>query len=104
MQEIELKVTSGVIRHFLAQNPRDWSQAQIAIVNPPFRANARNRVEIRLGGIISLLVGDTHAIWHSHNVASETQRKDFERLFLLLANHPDQPVAFSAEVKDCNRS
>lgn len=103
MQEIKLKVTSGVIRHIMAQNPRNWNQAQIAIINPPIVANAQKRVEIKLGGSISLIVGDTHAIWHSHNAISETQRKDFESLFFLLANHPDQPVAFLADIKEMEK-
>lgn len=92
METITLKVTSGVLNH--ANNSKQWNQTQIAIVKPKFKANAASPVNISIGGVINLVVGDTHAIWHSHNNDSELQKKNFERLFALLANNPDKEVEF----------
>jgi len=92
METITLKVTSNCLNH--VKNARTWSQAQITILHPKFDASAKNKVNIAIGGIINLVVGDTHAIWHSHNNTTEQQMKNFERLFPLLANNPDKEVKF----------
>lgn len=92
MKEISLKVTKKALDYLLKQ--KKWKQAQIAIVSPKFEATSTDRCEISIGGVINLTVGDTHAIWHSHNTTSEHQKKNFERLFALLANNPDQIVKF----------
>ena len=92
MNEVKLKVTSNVLRQVKQEDK--WHQAQIAVTSPTFGANSKNRKEIVLGGVIKLAVGDTHAIWYSHNKTTDTQMKDFKKLFFLLANHPDEEMKF----------
>ena len=92
MQEIILKVTSKTLTQVKKEDK--WHQAQIAIVLPKFQATSRDRQEIIIGGVIKLVVGDSHAIWHSHNSNSKKQESDFKKLFSLLANHPDEEIKF----------
>ncbi|MEK6201310.1 MAG: hypothetical protein N2A40_02665 [Desulfobulbaceae bacterium] len=98
MQEIVFKVTANSLKQ--VQKEDKWHQAQIAIVGTGFQATSVKRQEIIIGGVIKLIVGDSHAIWHSHNIISERQKKDFESLFSLLANHPDKNVSFLYEISD----
>ena len=93
MLEIILKVTSNSLKQVKKEGK--WHQAQIAIATPKFQATSKNRQAILIGGAIKLTVGDSHAIWHSHNTNPEQQKNDFEKLFMLLANHPDEKVQFS---------
>lgn len=90
MNEITLKVTTNCIRQ--VKKAEELHQAQITIVQPAFDANRDNKKEIVICGVIKLTVGDNHAIWHSHNTVPEKQKKDFEILFHLLANHRDEEV------------
>jgi hypothetical protein len=50
---------------------------------------------LRLGGRVSLVVGDRGAIWRAHN---EQYAGDFEALFALLARYPSQPMRFLCEL------
>ena len=56
-------------------------------------ANAENKVTVLVCGVFMLFVGDTGAIWRSHqNPGSQTD--DFDNLYSLLARRPDVSVTF----------
>ena len=59
-------------------------------------ANAANRISLKFANALRLNMGDTGAIWRSHNL-DNTQA--FERLFLLLANNPDTEFQFICAVE-----
>ncbi len=102
MDTVMLKVT----RKVLAQSQNSPDQRQIAISdasNPELKAQfemaGKNRkIRLLLARRISLCMGDTGAIWYSHNRASKKNQDDFDQLFLLLAHHPDAPFQFICEV------
>jgi hypothetical protein len=97
--EISLYVTPGVTDR-MATAPAH--QHQIAY-NEPSRdiaqrlrqVTGQQRVTVRLGGLVVLEVGDTGAIWRSHN---ERHTDDFEALFHLLARYPGRPMRFLCEL------
>jgi len=100
MNTISLAVTKKVAT-YLAANP-DVRERQIAIkdASPEIRASLdkatkTSPVTIRLGQRINLIVGDTHAIWRSHNTSRQAE---YDRLFDLLALHPDAPMLFTCEI------
>lgn len=96
MNTINIAVTKKTVA-YLADKP-DNNQRQIAIqdASPGLRkalnhANKNTPVTIRLAGRITLIVGDTHAIWRSHNIDNVDE---YDRLFDLLALRPDEPMFF----------
>lgn len=99
MDTVQLKVTSKV----LAQSQSDPDQRQISIsgassleLKALFKMAGKNsRVRLLLAERILLWMGDTGAIWYSHN---QDNQGGFERLFALLAHHPDAPFRFTCEV------
>jgi hypothetical protein len=100
MNTISLAVTKKVVS-YLAENP-DVRERQIAIkdVSPEIRsaldtATKDNRVSILLGVRINLVVGDTHAIWRSHNMDNLAE---YDLLFDLLALRPDAHMLFTCEL------
>ena len=100
MNSITLAVTQKTAA-YLADQP-DMGGRQIAIkdASPSIRvvldnANKKAPVTIRLGQRITLSVGDTHAIWRSHNMDNV---EEYDRLFDLLACHPDKPMLFPCEL------
>ena len=86
-------VTKGVLKQ--VNRSSDSKQAQIAFsgIAGATKANPR-RVTLRVNGDdYALVVGDSHAIWPSHQDAQTA--KCFERLFALLADRPGQRVPAS---------
>jgi hypothetical protein len=53
------------------------------------------RAKVVLGGFLTVVAGDTGAIWEAHNSG---HAEDFEALYTLLARKPDQEMEFSCEV------
>ena len=94
MAEIILKVTSKGLAY--KDRVNKWSAAQIAITSPGFDANRDNMIEIEIllewDAILS--IGDTHAIWYSHNDNTENKRKTFKKLYSMLAKTPDKKHTF----------
>ncbi len=99
MDTVMLKVT----RKVLAQSQKSPDQRQISISDASspelkalFETAGKNRqIRLLLAKSLSLWMGDTGAIWYSHN---QDHQGDFERLFTLLAHHPDAPFQFICEV------
>lgn len=102
MDTVMLKVT----RKVLVQSQKSPDQRQISISDASspelkalFETAGKNRkIRLLLAKTIPLWMGDTGAIWYSHNQASKENQEDFERLFALLAHHPDAPFQFICEV------
>lgn len=97
MEYIELKVTSKVIQQTAVSN----AQEQITIVRvqdhlkPLFGdLNKKHRQKIRIGSVLELDVGDTHAIWGAHNGSSD----DFKNLYSFLSGYPDKTFCFALEL------
>lgn len=95
MPIITLKVTTRALKHL--EQEGNWNQSQITVVHPPFKATRDNRVEILVRGDIRISIGDTHAIWHSHNIETERQSADFKRLYKTLSKRPDEELKFLYE-------
>ena len=97
MSEISLIVTRAVsVRSDLL------SQRQIAYREPSDdigreleKADRDHRLTLSLGGFLQLHVGDTGAIWRSHNADCEAA---FDALFDLLSLRPDMPMRFACEL------
>ena len=97
MPHITLAVTDRVIQQVAAG--RDF-QRQLAVqdASPDLRAqintaSAHNRVPVVICGVFALLIGDTGAIWGSHQAVGH-QADDFADLYALLARRPNVPVTF----------
>lgn len=97
MEFIELKVTSKVIQQTAVSN----AQEQIAVVQVPDHLkavfgdlNKKHPQKIRIGSVLELDVGDTHAIWGTHNESSE----DFKNLYSFLSGYPDKSFCFALEL------
>ena len=93
--EIILKVTSRSLQY--AKKEGKWSHAQIAIISPEFQANKEKSIDIIIADVITLKIGDNHAIWYAHN-KNTGSKEDFKKLFSLLANHPDKKFRFYYKV------
>lgn len=99
MSEIELAVTTGVLA--FAQGANE-DQRQIALTSPSAdiapllrSATAQRQVKLKLSGQITLMVGDTSAIWFVHNKRSA---EDFDNLYTFLAHYPSRRMRFLCEV------
>ena len=99
MTQITLLVTRAVKERDV---PERIKERQIAYRSPSAdiapslkTANAERRIPIRLGGFVDLAVGDTGAIWRSHNVG---QDQAFDKLFDLLSSRPEIEMRFLCEV------
>ena len=97
MSHITLAVTDRVIQQVGAGH--DY-QRQLAVqdASPDLRAliataSAHNRVPVAVCGVFALSIGDTGAIWGSHQAAGH-QSDDFADLYALLARRPNVPVTF----------
>lgn len=98
MDTINIKVSSKV----LLRQESAPGQEQIAISNITENIYAKlssarsdNRIEIILAEKIHLTLGDTSAIWSSHNKSHE---KAFIDLFNFLGKNPDQEYRFICSV------
>ena len=97
MPNITLAVTHPVIQQVQAGS---HFQQQLAIqgASPELRAlidtaRGANRVLVAICDVFELSVGDTGAIWASHQAAGD-QADDFADLYSLLARRPNVPVTF----------
>jgi hypothetical protein len=98
MTYITLAVTSAVIRQVDIAG-RDQRQIAIRDASPELlaqiqSANGRNRIPVPVNGEFELVVGDTGAIWSSHQT-NEIEKADFNSLYDLLARRPDHSIRFS---------
>jgi hypothetical protein len=99
MATVTLVVTQAHLNHVRAGGV---NQEQIAVreasadIRPQLRQlDARNRVRLVLGGCVTLVAGDTGAIWRSHNAENA---EDFDSLYGLLARRPGVGMQFLCEV------
>jgi hypothetical protein len=95
VSEVSLYVTPDALAH-IASAPANQLQiayrdGSVDIARPLRAASAANKLTLKLGGFVTLVVGDTGAIWRSHN---KEYADDFDALFKLLAHHPGQPMRF----------
>lgn len=99
--QVVVYVTSAVLEH--VNRTGDPNQAQIAIKGVP-GATAVGRRLIRLeveGEEYQLILGDSHAIWPSHQ--TDETREAFEQLFANLADRPGEEVAATNIENPSNR-
>jgi hypothetical protein len=96
MPEIRLCVTLNVLNQL---NNGNNFQRQLAIrrasddIDTLIRtASAENRIQVDLLDVFTLVIGDTSAIWASHQQGQMLQ--DFNDLFSLLSRRPDTDVTF----------
>ena len=97
MPYITFSVTTPVIQQV---NSGNQFQRQLAIrdASPELRAlvgqaTGKNRVDVSVCGTFKLSVGDTGAIWATHQ-DDGIQADDFTDLYSLLSRRPDVPVKF----------
>ena len=97
MPHITLAVTGPVIQQVQAGQE---FQRQLAVqgASPDLMAllntaTRDNQVPIAISGEFELSIGDTRAIWVSHQAAGH-QADDFANLYDLLARRPNVPVTF----------
>jgi hypothetical protein len=98
MPYITLRVTDRVIQQVQAGHP---FQRQLAVQDASqdlrtliATASGVNQVRVPICGVFELLIGDTSAIWGSHQAAGH-QADDFADLYALLARRPNVPVTFT---------
>ena len=99
-ETVNLRVTQAV----LVSSEFAINQRQIAVSEPTgglgeviAHVNGNNRKWLRLGDSLILVIGDTGAIWRSHN---QEYQQDFDRLFEFLAKNPDQKVKFICSIAE----
>jgi hypothetical protein len=96
MIELYLRVTKAVIEQVARS---DANQRQIAVpwsheVEQVVGYPSKNKpVKIRVAGLFELLMGDTGAIWSSHQHTAQ-QVRNFDLLYELLSQYPDQAATF----------
>lgn len=99
MSEISLAVTKGILeyaqgesahaRQIAYSNPSEDIAAQLAAIT------RTNRVTLRIGGLIVLVVADSSSIWRAHNREASD---DFDFLFDFLAHYPSRKMRFVCEL------
>lgn len=101
MATIRLRVTQRVIDHVAAGHT---GERQLAMRLPSEEIRSiigglgrGNRQRLRLGGLLTVVAGDTGAIWASHNTE---HAEDFQALYSLLASKPDREMVFTCELAD----
>jgi len=100
MPNVTLLVTQAHLNHVNAGNE---NQKQIAMreasadIWPQLsQLNTGNRVNVRLGGCVTLVAGDPGAIWRAHNTQ---HAEDFDSLFDLLARRPGVGMRFLCDLE-----
>src|SRR5215218_6571503 len=96
MPHITLAVTSPVIQQ--VKTGQQFRQLAVQGASPDLRAlldtaTRNHQVLIPICGEFELSIGDTRAIWVSHQAAGH-QADDFANLYELLARRPDVAVTF----------
>lgn len=101
MAEISLAVTKAVLDYTKAPREKErqiaYTAASADIAARLGEVTKQRHVKIRLGGRVTLMVGDRGAVWRAHN---EQYAKDFDALFAFLAQYPSQPVRFLCEIAE----
>lgn len=96
---MSLAVTKGVLAYATGAREKErqiaYTQATPDIAPRLGEVGARQRLTLRLGDRLTLVVADRGAIWRAHN---EQHLSDFDALFEFLANYPSQPVRFVCEI------
>lgn len=100
MNTISLTVTAKSAAYLAGQPGAAGRQLAIKDASPNIRAaldkaTKDNVVKILLGQRLTLVVGDTHAIWRSHNMICTA---DYDALFDLIALRPDATMVFLCDV------
>ncbi len=99
MAEISLAVTKAVLEYTKAPREKErqiaYTAASADIAARLAEVTTKRHVKLRLGGRITLVVGDRGAIWRAHN---EQHASDFDALFTFLARYPSQPMRFLCEI------
>ena len=99
MSEIKLRVTEAVMNHVAGDHPAEMQiamrGASVDLHDGLAGVSAKNRREIILGDCITLVVGDTGAIWRTHNAG---HIDEFDGLFELLARMPDREMTFTCRI------
>jgi len=101
MAEISLAVTKAVLDYTKAPREKErqiaYTAASADIAACLGEVTKQKHVNIRLAGRITLVVGDRGAIWRAHN---EQYQKDFDALFVFLAQYPSKPMRFLCEIAE----
>jgi len=99
--EISLNVTKRVLEYAKelheAERQIAYTDASPDIAPRLAEVTRQHHVKVKLGGRISLVVGDRGAIWQAHN---EQYSNDFDALFTFLAHYPSQPMRFLCEIAE----
>lgn len=99
MAEISLAVTKRVLEYTKTAGEKErqiaYTSASADIAPRLAEVTTQKHVKLRLGGRITLVVGDRGAIWRAHN---DTYATDFDALFNFLARHPSLPMRFLCEI------
>ena len=96
MSHITLTVTAKALQQ--AAGATNQQQLAIRSASPNVQrqisaARKGHPVVIPINGEFDLAVGDTSAIWHSHQ-SSPSQQADFADLYALLSRRPDRDITF----------
>ncbi|CAM2858417.1 hypothetical protein [Vibrio neptunius] len=99
MSVINLKITSRVLDHVANVGHSSRKQIAYEVVDGQLyernsEINKRHKVTIKVANQITLTLGDTSAIWFSH----QTEPAQFEALYQLLSIEPDQAHSFSYQL------
>ena len=99
MGEVGLVVTRRVLEH-VGRGAGDQKQiavrgASAEIAGRLREVTARQRITLRLGGCVELVVGDPGAIWRAHQAGE--MAADFDSLFELLSRRPDVEMQLVGE-------
>lgn len=100
MNTISITVTQKVIDHLKLQPSRNQRQIAIQSASSDIStalasATKDHQIALLVGNRIKLSVGDTAAIWRSHNATTEAE---YDILFDLLALRPAIPMLFPCEL------
>lgn len=103
--EISLAVTKGVLEYASGSREKErqiaYSSASTDIAPRLAAVTTKDRVLLRLGGRITLVVADRGAIWRAHNAQYSG---DFDALYAFLAHYPSQPIRFICEVLESSKT
>ena len=97
--KITLKVTSKVISHVINAQSKNQEQIALKVVSGQLleqkhNITKSNKVDILVANQMTLTLGDTSAIWKSH----QSDQVDFNVLFEFLSTKPDGEFEFTYEL------
>ncbi|ELV8644547.1 TPA: hypothetical protein RQL13_004481 [Vibrio vulnificus] len=99
MNKVTLKVTSKVILHISNSKAKNQEQIALKVLSGQLlelkdQITKSTRVDILVANQITLTLGDTSAIWKTH----QTNPAEFDLLFNFLSNKPDGEFDFTYEL------